>query len=133
MSPEPSKDAALAPLNERDVNIICGVVVGSLLDSPTKTRLCDGLRAALAVRVSPPPQEEDIQSRCAVCGWPLESFPENGCVVGNCSMRPLPRRFYSPERAAREYGEDLTRFDPRAKLTTESVRARAPETSEPKP
>lgn len=28
--------------------------------------------------------------RCQVCGWPLADTLENGCVPGNCSMRPKP-------------------------------------------
>lgn len=45
-------------------------------------------------------------SRCAICGWPLQAPPPNastwGCVRGDCSQRPMPERLYDPERAARE-------------------------------
>lgn len=40
--------------------------------------------------------------RCAVCGWPLMATVDDGCIVGNCSMRPRPARFHDPERAARD-------------------------------
>lgn len=30
-------------------------------------------------------------SRCGVCGWPLSS-DSTGCIVGFCSMRPVPAR-----------------------------------------
>jgi hypothetical protein len=26
--------------------------------------------------------------RCVICGWPMQSSPENGCTRGNCSYRP---------------------------------------------
>jgi hypothetical protein len=29
--------------------------------------------------------------RCDVCGWPLREQMKDGCVKGNCSMRPVPR------------------------------------------
>ena len=44
----------------------------------------------------------DIESRCAVCGWPLAEFPEKGCTRGNCSYRPRPTNLYAPARAERE-------------------------------
>jgi len=50
-------------------------------------------------------QQADIESRCAVCGWPLKERAEDGCVRGNCSYRPRPERLYAPERAAREAEE----------------------------
>ncbi len=34
-------------MTERDENIICGIIVGSYLNSPEKTRLCGLVRAAL--------------------------------------------------------------------------------------
>jgi hypothetical protein len=53
--------------------------------------------------VEPLPQEaQDDESRCAVCGWPLAATAPDGCVRGNCSMRPLPSRWYATERARRE-------------------------------
>jgi hypothetical protein len=30
--------------------------------------------------------------RCDRCGWPLKAAVADGCVVGNCSQRPLPDR-----------------------------------------
>lgn len=50
----------------------------------------------------------DIDSRCAVCGWPLAESADKGCTRGNCSMRPRPEKLYAPERAARE---SLTAYD----------------------
>lgn len=29
-------------------------------------------------------------TRCRWCGWPLREKVEDGCVPGNCSLRPLP-------------------------------------------
>lgn len=29
--------------------------------------------------------------RCPVCGWPLKKTVEEGCIAGNCSMRPKPQ------------------------------------------
>jgi hypothetical protein len=29
-------------------------------------------------------------TRCRVCGWPLHETADDGCVPGNCSMRPRP-------------------------------------------
>ena len=40
--------------------------------------------------------------RCAVCGWPLANQPEGGCVRGNCSERPRPKRLYDEPRAEQE-------------------------------
>lgn len=31
------------------------------------------------------------KTRCRVCGWPLAPSREDGCVAGDCSMRPPPR------------------------------------------
>jgi hypothetical protein len=67
--------------------------------------------AIRAWAISKKPDED----RCAVCGWPLR-MESLGCARGNCSQRPLPARFYDPERAAREYRQDLTRHDARAVL-----------------
>lgn len=30
--------------------------------------------------------------RCDYCSWPLASSREEGCLPGDCSMRPMPRR-----------------------------------------
>ena len=35
--------------------------------------------------------EDDWKSRCDWCGWPLKETVEEGCIRGNCSMRPLPQ------------------------------------------
>ena len=45
--------------------------------------------------------------RCAICGWPLQALPERGCVKGNCSQRPFPKRFYDFERACQEYKHEF--------------------------
>ena len=42
-------------------------------------------------------------NRCAICGWPLSDSVDNGCVRGNCSMRPFPDRYYDAARAKQEY------------------------------
>lgn len=42
------------------------------------------------------------KERCAICGWPLADTRENGCVRGNCSMRPVPAVVVDPERAIAE-------------------------------
>lgn len=39
---------------------------------------------------------------CAVCGWPLKATAAEGCITGNCSMRPLPQFFAEPDRALAE-------------------------------
>lgn len=31
-------------------------------------------------------------SRCRLCGWPLAELAEDGCVIDNCSQRPLPSK-----------------------------------------
>lgn len=52
-------------------------------------------------------------TRCAVCGWQLVTLGKQGCWRGNCSQRPLPSRFYDPERVKAEYGEHApTERDP---------------------
>lgn len=51
-----------------------------------------------------PPEERKDANRCAVCGWEVRERVEDGCVRGNCSMRPIPKRFYDADRAASEYG-----------------------------
>lgn len=35
-------------------------------------------------------------THCPVCGWPLEGDARQGCVIGNCSMRPAPARADTP-------------------------------------
>lgn len=49
---------------------------------------------------NPQPRAWD-ESRCRVCGWPLAASADQGCVPGNCSMRPLPK-----ERADGQAWED---------------------------
>lgn len=34
-------------------------------------------------------------TKCQVCGWPLANRLEDGCVLGNCSMRPVPKTWYT--------------------------------------
>ena len=48
-------------------------------------------------------------NRCAVCGWPLATSREEGCVSGSCSLRPRPERLYDSERALREHQEMIVR------------------------
>jgi hypothetical protein len=51
---------------------------------------------------TPQPPAPEPQ-RCAVCGCPLAESVNKGCVRGNCSMRPLPKTAYDPDRANAEY------------------------------
>lgn len=44
----------------------------------------------------------DDESRCACCAGPLAESVSEGCVRGNCSQRPLPTKFYAPDRVLRE-------------------------------
>jgi hypothetical protein len=44
----------------------------------------------------------DDTTRCAVCGWSLVEYAPDGCVRGNCSLRPRPERLYAPRRAVEE-------------------------------
>ena len=48
-------------------------------------------------------------NRCAVCGWSLATSREEGCVRGNCSLRPRPERLYDSERAWREHQEMIAK------------------------
>lgn len=32
------------------------------------------------------------ESRCRICGWPLEADVPEQCHVGNCSLRPAPKK-----------------------------------------
>ena len=45
----------------------------------------------------------DDQTLCAVCAAPLRQQPDEGCVRGRCSMKPLPKQFYAPSRVCVEY------------------------------
>jgi hypothetical protein len=50
------------------------------------------------------------EARCERCGWPLKERVEDGCVKGNCSMRPIPKApigGYKPE-ARVDWEEKLT-------------------------
>lgn len=40
------------------------------------------------VRTMPAPRLDP--TRCPRCGWALVEDPRDGCVEGNCSLRPLP-------------------------------------------
>ena len=53
-------------------------------------------------RVCPECIAKEDAGRCAWCGWPLKDRPEDGCVRGNCSQRPLPDRLFDRARAERE-------------------------------
>lgn len=57
---------------------------------------CRGARAFPPT--APPPAAVD---RCEVCEWPLAESLSEGCVPGNCSMRPVPRCVHgtTPPRA----------------------------------
>ena len=39
----------------------------------------------------------DIE-RCKICNWPLAKSVEEGCVEGNCSMRPVPKKVPNDKR-----------------------------------
>jgi len=81
---DPRVMALVAPMSEAQADL--WIALGLDLDAEAK-RLSD-----------------DIENRCAVCGWPLKERADDGCVRGNCSMRPRPERLYAPERAKREAG-----------------------------
>jgi len=73
------------------------------------TRRYRGMCAAVNIRAlqrpapaAPAKIEDDDETRCAWCGWPLQDSIEKGCVRGNCSMRPLPLIPWKRERAKRE-------------------------------
>jgi hypothetical protein len=75
-----------------------GATVTFQLSRDMAFQALEKLRTACAALLDRP----DDPSRCAICGWPLESESKAGCVRGNCSQRPRPERLYAPERAARE-------------------------------
>lgn len=69
-----------------------------------------GLLAIAAVEreaQQPVVAQVDEIDRCAICGWTLADSLEKGCIRGNCSMRPFPDNFYSPQRAKEEYKDHL--------------------------
>lgn len=37
-------------------------------------------------------KHKDWLDRCDWCSWPLDPNGGGGCVPGNCSQRPMPRR-----------------------------------------
>lgn len=44
------------------------------------------------------------EMRCRICGWPLAKTRDEGCVPGDCSMRPRPtRRADGQQECARCY------------------------------
>ncbi len=45
------------------------------------------------------------ENRCKICGWPLKETMEEGCVKGDCSMRPVPKP-PAIERIAPRYSGD---------------------------
>jgi hypothetical protein len=57
----------------------------------------------------PKPAPPDDPNRCAICGWTLAVTAREGCVRGNCSLRPFPKNFYAPERADQEYNGHFSR------------------------
>lgn len=69
-------------------------------DSPART---DSAVASPSSRTASQDAGSQGDRQCAVCGWPLAMSTLSGCVRGNCSMRPLPKRHYDPERAQAEY------------------------------
>lgn len=94
-------------------------------DPPRATTIAKTLTARMQRWLEP---AVDDESRCAICAWPLmtDEGPDLGCVRGNCSMRPFPRRYYSLERAMREYGAVLPPQTPDSltfSLSADEVRA----------
>lgn len=65
----------------------------------------DVVEAARAMRIG-----DDDCLRCPWCGWPIRESAELGCVVGNCSMRPMPNDTDEARRAA-GFDMALSRFD----------------------
>lgn len=41
--------------------------------------------------------------RCDYCGWPLAAGIREGCVDGNCSMRPMPSNADTPRKQTVRY------------------------------
>jgi hypothetical protein len=65
-------------------------------------------------RLSPKVMENDDSGRCAACGWLLCDRFEDGCVRGNCCMRPLPTAMYNEARYRREQGKPVPHSVPSA-------------------
>ena len=79
-------------------------------DERLRERLINAEIELAALRASAPRWEPDVKRdeyRCALCGWTLAATAKEGCVRGNCSLRPLPDRFYDPARARAEYSPHL--------------------------
>lgn len=62
--------------------------------------------------VKPIAGQADDLSRCAICGWPLMETAKEGCVRGNCSMRPYPAHVYAPARAQSWFNVPLEKVCP---------------------
>lgn len=77
-------------------------------------RLSEAARATAAtdMEISDQTSQKRDVNRCAICGWTLAGLASQGCVRGNCSLRPFPSHFYDPARARAEYAPHLDR-DPR--------------------
>jgi hypothetical protein len=62
------------------------------------------VKAEALRRYPDPPVPVLDDNRCAICGWKLAKDPFDGCIRGDCSLRPLPYPFYDAKRADEEYG-----------------------------
>jgi hypothetical protein len=62
-------------------------------------------------------------NRCAICGWPLKATPDEGCMRGDCSMRPFPMPYYDYDRAVKEYAPHELPSDGRAHFPPQSENA----------
>ena len=77
--------------------------IASIVATAVESR--DAVALGLVEETAPEAANETtrpVKNCCAVCGWPLVDDPERGCVRGNCSMRPMPERFYDKPRADAE-------------------------------
>ena len=43
-----------------------------------------------------------FEPRCSICGWPLAISQKEGCIEGDCSLRPRPKTRYDTYRARLE-------------------------------
>lgn len=68
--------------------------------------------------------------RCEVCGWPLADSVERGCVAGNCSMRPVPKKPHSLPPLDKETGEAVWRICEPNRPLPQAQSTAAPITSE---
>jgi hypothetical protein len=78
-----------------------------------RRHLLDAARAD-GTASSPKVMENDDSGRCAACGWLLCDRFEDGCVRGNCCMRPLPTAMYNEARYRREQGKPVPHSVPSA-------------------